>query len=123
MINVEIPRAKDLNSRGIVFGGWTLSQLDIAGSMEAWPVTNGHVTSKVDNVKFIRPILQDEMVYFLGEVTAINQDRGEVQVHIDACIFENNEYIDVAQGDLTFVKVDENGKRVKLADFAEKNLF
>jgi acyl-CoA thioesterase YciA len=52
---IAMPR--DTNSSGEMFGGWTLSQMDLAGATFAARHSGGRVaTVSIDAMKFLRPI-------------------------------------------------------------------
>src|SRR3712207_8714399 len=53
-----VPRPGDINSNGHIFGGWVLSQMDIAAGIVAAREADGPVaTVAVDAMKFLAPIL------------------------------------------------------------------
>ena len=53
-----VPRPADINSNGHIFGGWVLSQMDIAGGIVAGRIAQGAVaTVAIESMKFISPIL------------------------------------------------------------------
>ncbi|MGI4797649.1 MAG: acyl-CoA thioesterase, partial [Janthinobacterium lividum] len=67
---IAMPR--DTNAGGSIFGGWTLSQMDLAGGTLAAERAEGRVaTVSVDAMKFLRPVaVGDEVSCYckLGEV-------------------------------------------------------
>src|SRR3546814_6062279 len=58
-----MPRMADINSNGHIFGGWVLSQMDIAGGIIAARIAQGPVaTVAIESMTFIAPILLGDIV-------------------------------------------------------------
>ena len=102
----------DTNPSGDIFGGWLLSQVDIAGSILAVQVAQGRVaTVAVHDFQFIKPVLVGDLVSCYAEV----ERRGRSSVRIKVEVFAERERdprtVDrVADAALTYVAVDENGR-------------
>lgn len=102
----------DANAGGSVFGGWTLSQMDLAGGSFAAEFTEGRVvTVAIEAMRFLRPIsVGDEVSCWcrLGEVGDTS-----VQVRIETWARgrgRGKAPEKVTQGVFTFVAVDEAGQ-------------
>ena len=109
LIIKSIPLDEDLNVNGTVFGGWTLSFLDSAAMRYARSHCEGMMaTSKMNNIKFIKPIFPDEVVSAYATFYEVRET--EVEVHVE--IYANNRLVMVAE--VTGVAIDENGKRRKI---------
>ncbi|MPV86809.1 acyl-CoA thioesterase [Ostreibacterium oceani] len=69
-----IPFPKDTNPGGIVFGGWTLAQFDVAGSViarrEARKQNMSLVTKAVNHMEFILPIYVGDRVSFYAQLAS-----------------------------------------------------
>ena len=62
----------DTNPYGDIFGGWVLSQMDLAGSVLARQITKNRVaTIAVDKMRFHKPIMIGDIVSFFPSVTII----------------------------------------------------
>ena len=60
----------DTNPSGDIFGGWVLSQMDLAGSVLARQITKKRVTTvAVDKMRFHKPIMVGDIVSFYTEVS------------------------------------------------------
>ena len=58
-----IPQPRDINTNGHIFGGWVLSQMDIAGGIVAGRIACGPVaTVAIETMEFIAPILLRDIV-------------------------------------------------------------
>ena len=109
-----IPMPTDTNHSGDVFGGWIMSQVDIAGSLLAIRRAGGRVvTVAVNNFVFKHPVFVGDVVSFYTEITKI----GRTSITVDVSVYaqrgprEGNEEIciKVTEAILTYVAVD--GKR------------
>ena len=106
----------DTNPSGDIFGGWLMSQVDIAGSILAVQVAQGRVvTVAVHDFQFLRPLLVGDLVSCYAEVE--RKGRSSVRIHVE--VFAERERDPrtverVADAALTYVAVDENGRSREL---------
>ena len=64
-----MPRPADINSNGHIFGGWVLSQMDIAGGIMARRVAKGPcATVAIEAMEFIAPILLGDIISVYARV-------------------------------------------------------
>jgi len=102
----------DTNSAGDIFGGWLMSQMDIAGSVLGHRTTNGRVvTVAVNNFQFIKPVFVGDLVSIFTEVTRI----GTTSLDISIVAYaerkrQKEECSRVASAVFTYVALDENRK-------------
>jgi acyl-CoA thioesterase YciA len=97
----------DTNPLGDIFGGWLLSQMDIAGGIYSMNLAKGKtVTVAVDSMTFHRPL-------FVGDVLccycqALKVGNTSVAVKVEAwCIRKfDSRRIKVTEGTFTYVAVD-----------------
>ncbi|WP_298039645.1 acyl-CoA thioester hydrolase YciA [uncultured Desulfuromonas sp.] len=62
----------DTNPNGDIFGGWAMSQMDIAGGILAKEISGGRiVTVAVEGMKFIKPIQVGDVVCCYGQVEKV----------------------------------------------------
>ncbi len=102
----------DTNSAGDIFGGWLMSQVDIAGSVLGHRATNGRVvTVAVNNFQFIKPVFVGDLVSIFTEVTHIGNTSLEVSIVAYA---ERKRKVEectrVASASFTYVALDEHRK-------------
>ena len=105
---------KDTNPSGDVFGGWILSQMDIAGGVFCKQIAMGRVvTVAIDSTQFRLPVfIADTLCCY---VNFVKQGRTSVTVHIEAWVnreYDKEKIILVTEGEFTFVKVDEDRKPI-----------
>ncbi len=107
-----LPMPSDTNASGDIFGGWLMSQVDIAGSIAAHrQVGNRVVTVAVNEFIFIKPVLVGDLVSIYAEVIHI----GNTSIRIGLDVMAESERgkskaIKVAEAILTYVSLDENKK-------------
>lgn len=108
----------DANPSGDIFGGWVLSQMDIAAGICAGQRANGRVaTIAIDAMKFIRPVKVGDVLCVYAEIDRVG--RTSMAVHLEAWVLQNRvgDRVKVTEGQFTFVAIDEQGRpRVVPAD-------
>ncbi len=106
----------DTNPAGDIFGGWVMSQMDIAGGLAANQTAKGRVvTVAVDAMHFIRPVKVGDVLCVYTEVTKTG--RSSISVHVEAWALRalKQEREKVIQAQFTYVAVDANGKPCPIA--------
>lgn len=107
----------DTNANGDIFGGWIMSQMDIAGSILAKEVAQGRtVTVAVDTMKFIKPVAVGDVVCCYGEVLRIGNTSMtlSLEVWVKRLLHEFQKEVPrfkVTQAAFTYVAVDDEGKK------------
>jgi acyl-CoA thioesterase YciA len=100
----------DTNAAGDIFGGWVLSQMDIAAGICAGQRAQGRVvTVSVDSMSFIRPVHVGDM---LGLYTSVAElGRTSMVINVEAWVRRDRIGLreKVTQGRFKFVAIDENG--------------
>ncbi|UCC56717.1 MAG: acyl-CoA thioesterase [Gammaproteobacteria bacterium] len=108
----------DTNSFGDIFGGWIMSQVDIAGSIIARRRAQGHVvTVAVNSFLFKHPVFVGDLISCYGKITKVG--RTSLTVHVRAFaerLGRQHECIQVTEADVTYVAVDENRRPRPLPD-------
>ena len=107
----------DTNQGGSIFGGWIMSQVDIAGSIPASLRAKGNVVTRaVDSFEFKKPVFVGDIVSCYAEVTGTG--RSSVTVKVDVFAERSTrgeiECIKVTEAQLVYVAIDEFGKPRKL---------
>jgi len=100
---------KDTNPNGDIFGGWVLSQMDLAGAMLANQKANGKtVTIAVDAMKFILPVFVGDVLCCYAKVKSNGKTSIQIAIEAWARRQYSNERVLVTEGLFTFVAIDEN---------------
>lgn len=102
----------DTNSAGSIFGGWIMSQVDIAGSIAALERARGRVvTVAVNSFEFHQPVFVGDLISCYVEVIKVGRTSITVKVEVYAQRNPGNpETIKVTEAELTYVALDENRK-------------
>jgi len=105
-----VPMPADENQSGDIFGGWIMSQVDIAGSIAAVRIARGRVaTVAVNSFQFKQPVLVGDVVSFYAEVVRVGRTSITVNVEVYAQRRpEREEIVKVTEATLTYVAIDSN---------------
>jgi len=105
-----VPMPADTNAHGTIFGGWVMSQVDVAGSVAAWERAQGRiVTVAVNSFVFKEPVFVGDLVSFYARVLKV----GNTSITVDVEVFAQRrrqgktEVVRVTEAQLTYVAVDE----------------
>ncbi|MGK2912206.1 MAG: acyl-CoA thioesterase [Sphingobium sp.] len=104
-----VPRPGDINANGHIFGGWVLSQMDIAGGIVAHREAAGAVaTVGIERMEFIAPILLQDIVSVYGEIVKRGRTSLAIKLDVVATRGAREEQVQVTSGVFTFVALDEH---------------
>jgi acyl-CoA thioesterase YciA len=99
----------DSNANGDIFGGWILSQMDLAGGATAYEFVGDRVvTVGIQAMTFYKPVYIGDEVSFYTEVTASGRTSVTIRIESWARRRQTREYVKVTEGLFTFVHIDEN---------------
>jgi acyl-CoA thioesterase YciA len=101
----------DTNQNGDIFGGWLLSQMDIAGGIfvgKSFRLRS--VTVAIEAMTFRKPVYVGDVVSVYTDVVRVG--RTSVTVRVEAWVTRSNDaqMILVTDGTFTYVAVDEHGQ-------------
>ena len=98
----------DTNPAGDIFGGWVLSQMDIAGGIVASRLARGAVaTVAIDKMAFIAPVLLLDVVSLYAEVERIGHTSVAVRIEVTSARDRGTREVKVTDGLFTYVALDE----------------
>ena len=102
---------RDTNASGDIFGGWLLSQMDLAGGIAAGELANGRVaTVAVDGMAFLTPVHVGAVVSCYTDVLEVGRSSIRIMVEVWINSRHDGEPIKVTEGEFVFVAIDENGR-------------
>lgn len=107
-----MPMPKDSNINGDIFGGWVMSQVDIAGAVIPTRIARGRTsTVAVNSFVFKQPVHVGDVLSFFSKVIKIGRTSVQVEVEVYAeHIHNQNQYVKVTEAILTYVAIDEAGR-------------
>lgn len=97
------------NASGDIFGGWLVSQMDIAGAAEAYRIACGRVaTVAIESMVFLGPVRIGSTVSLYTKVLKIGRSSIQILVDVWSSHPTEAELHKVTEGIFTFVAIDEN---------------
>lgn len=108
-----IARPQDANSRGDMFGGWLMGQMDLAGAVVAGVVAGTQiVTAAVNVMRFIKPVFVNDYLEFFAEVIEVGNTSIITKIEVFAKRRQemDQDWVNVAMGEIVYVAISEIGK-------------
>ena len=107
-----MPMPADANQNGDIFGGWIMSQVDIAGGTVAGKVARGRVaTVAVKEFVFKQPVHIGDLLSFYADVERIGKTSITVTVEVYAERRPSDpKVVKVTEATLTYVAIDGAGR-------------
>lgn len=101
----------DTNANGDIFGGWVLSQMDLACGVAARGTAQGRaVTVAVDAMTFIRPVKVGDVLCVYTALERIGQTSMRIHVEAWAQRFLAPRQEKVTEATFTFVAIDDSDR-------------
>lgn len=99
----------DANPNGDIFGGWVLSQMDMAGGVVAAKRAKGRVaTIGIEAMKFHRPVMIGDEVSCYAVVERVGNTSIRIRVETWASRWQAAEPIKVTEGVFTYVAMGDD---------------
>ena len=115
-----VPMPRDTNPMGDVFGGWILSQMDIAGGLMASEVAQGRTaTLSVDKVVFKRPVRVGQAIAVWGELHHVGDSSLDIKLEVWAkqlIVAHEAERHLVTESVFRYIAVDDLGRPRRVPD-------
>ena len=110
-----VPQPADINANGHIFGGWVLSQMDIAGGIVAGRVAHGRcATVAIEKMDFLAPILLRDLVSIYASIERRGRTSIAIRLDVIASRDRGQQEVKVTSGVFTFVAVDDDFKPTAL---------
>ena len=104
-----MPGPGDINANGHIFGGWVLSQMDIAAGIVASRRARGPVaTVAIEAMKFIAPIHLRDLILVYAHVERVGRTSMGVRIEVIAERDRGATEVKVTEGLFTFVALDKD---------------
>lgn len=105
----------DTNSAGDIFGGWVLSQMDIAGAVAAVERVGGRVvTVAIEAMTFIAPVKVGDVFSVYTEIERIGSTSIAVFMEAWTSSATRPHLMKVTEGRFVYVALDENGQKRRI---------
>ena len=104
-----VPGPADINSNGHIFGGWVLSQMDVAGGIVAGQTARGATaTVAIEAMEFLAPIHLRDIISVYAKVERRGRTSMAIRIDVIASRDRGNEEVRVTSGLFAFVALDEH---------------
>ena len=104
-----VPGPGDINANGHIFGGWVLSQMDIAAGIVASRRAKGRVaTVAIEAMEFLAPIHLRDVISVYAVVERVGRTSMGVRIEVIAQRDLGQTEVKVTDGLFTFVALDAN---------------
>ena len=107
----------DQNPGGSIFGGWIMSQVDIAGSIPALERVRGPVVTRaVNSFEFKKPVFVGDLVSCYADIVSEGRTslKVKVEVYAERMHLDVTTVVKVTEATLTYVAIDENRRPTQL---------
>ncbi len=117
-----VPMPSDANAHGDVFGGYIMSQVDMAGAIRAVRRAKGRVaTVAVNSFQFKEPVFVGDVLSLYARVVR----SGRTSVTVDVAVYAERSFreadvVKVTEATLVYVATDEKRRPRLLPDAAPK---
>ncbi len=102
----------DTNPAGDIFGGWVMSQMDIAGAITAHERTKGRtVTVAVEAMTFIAPVKVGDILCVYTNIERVGTT--SITIGVEAWARRNrlDDRVKVTDGHFVYVSLGEDGRK------------
>lgn len=108
--NIAMPA--DTNWSGDVFGGWIVSQMDLAGAIHVERLTKGRcATIAINQMSFLVPVKVGNVISSYTKILKVGNTSVQVQIEVWISHDDSQEPVRITEGVFTFVAVDVKGNK------------
>jgi len=104
----------DTNAHGNIFGGWIMSQMDLASAQKAIEVTGQSIVTRVATISFEKPANVGDKVCLFTEVGRIGTTSITIHVDVWALRRASHRYEKVGHGEFVFVAIDASKNKTAI---------
>lgn len=99
------------NPHGDIFGGWIVSQMDLAAGILSKKHAKGRAaTVAIDSMSFLHPVHVGDLLSCYVELIRVGTTSMTIKVEVWKEVFITGETSQVTEGLFTFVAIDDNGR-------------
>ena len=112
----------DTNWSGDVFGGWIVSQMDLAGAIHAERFSKGRcATISINQMTFLVPVKVGDVISCYTKILKVGKTSIQMEIEVWDSHDDSRPPIRVTEGVFTFVAVDVKGNKRLIPDEAKQN--
>lgn len=105
----------DTNANGDIFGGWLVSQMDLAGGVLAKEISSGRVaTVAIDSMTFLKPVHVGDVVSCYADLIKTGSSSMTIHIEVWAKPANMSCQYSVTKGTFIYVAIDDHGKPRKV---------
>lgn len=102
----------DANWSGNIFGGWLISQMDIAGAIFCERFSRGRcATIAIENMTFLVPVAIGDVVSCYVDLVNVGNTSMHIHIEVWRSSHDHYESTRVTDGHFTFVALNEDGSK------------
>ncbi|MBF4520156.1 acyl-CoA thioesterase [Acinetobacter towneri] len=107
----------DTNWSGDVFGGWIVSQMDLAGAIHAERFSKGRcATISINQMTFLVPVKVGDVISCYTKILKVGNTSIQMQIEVWDSHDDSREAVCVTEGVFTFVAVDVKGSKRQIPE-------
>lgn len=107
----------DTNWSGDVFGGWIVSQMDLAGAIHVERFSKGRcATIAINQMSFLVPVKVGNVISCYTKILEVGNTSVQVQIEVWNSHDDSREPVRITEGVFTFVAVDIKGNKRVIAE-------
>lgn len=107
----------DTNWSGDVFGGWIVSQMDLAGAIHVERFSRGRcATIAINQMTFLVPVKVGDVISCYTKISKVGNTSVQVQIEVWNSHDESRQPVRITEGVFTFVAVDANGHKRQISE-------
>ena len=105
-----LARPADTNANGDIFGGWLVSQMDLAAGVLAKKISRGRAaTVAINSMTFLKPVHVGDVVMCYAELIKVGKTSMTIAVQVWTELLATGELLCVTEGTFIFVAIDDHG--------------
>ncbi|WP_290446877.1 acyl-CoA thioesterase [Acinetobacter lwoffii] len=111
----------DTNWSGDVFGGWIVSQMDLAGAIHAERFSKGRcATISINQMTFLVPVKVGDVISCYTQILKVGKTSIQMEIEVWDSHDDSRPPIRVTEGVFTFVAVDVKGNKRLIPEDAKQ---
>lgn len=111
----------DTNWSGDVFGGWIVSQMDLAGAIHAERFSKGRcATISINQMTFLIPVKVGDVISCYTKILKVGNTSIQMEIEVWDSHDDSRPPVRVTEGVFTFVAVDVKGNKRPIPEEAKQ---